>query len=62
MDTNKPEEITALLKALDQSQAMIEFDTDGIILSVNDNFIKTLGYRIAEEIIGKHHRVFCDRD
>src|SRR5690606_37604731 len=25
----------------------------------NENFLKTLGYR-SEEIVGKHHRTFCD--
>ena len=38
---------------------MIEFDRNGVILDANDNFCKTMGYS-AEEIRGKHHRIFCD--
>lgn len=48
----------AIYEALSTSMAFIEFDTDGRILKANDNFLKTTGYR-AEQIIGKHHRMFC---
>ncbi|QND86252.1 Methyl-accepting chemotaxis sensor/transducer protein [Chromobacterium vaccinii] len=47
-----------VLDALDRSTAIIEFSPDGIILSANANFEQTMGYS-AEEIIGKHHRMFC---
>ena len=40
-----------------RSMAVIEFDLKGNILDANDNFLKTLGYRL-EEIVGKHHRMF----
>ncbi len=46
-------------EAISRSMAMIEFSPDGTILSANDNFLKTMGYH-ADEIIGKHHRMFCD--
>jgi methyl-accepting chemotaxis protein len=39
--------------------AMIEFDRDGIVLDANENFCKTMGYS-AEEVRGKHHRIFCE--
>lgn len=39
------------------SQAMIEFDTDGTIVSANEIFCSALGYRL-EEIQGKHHSIF----
>ncbi|MGX5667016.1 methyl-accepting chemotaxis protein [Rhizobium daejeonense] len=45
--------------ALSKSQAMIEFDLTGTILDANENFCRTVGYSL-EEIIGKHHRIFCD--
>ena len=45
--------------AIDRSQAVIEFDMDGTILTANDNFLQTLGYDLAE-VQGKHHRMFCD--
>ncbi|MEM5473837.1 methyl-accepting chemotaxis protein [Hoeflea sp. AS60] len=48
-----------ILEALGRSQAVIEFNLDGTILSANENFCKVLGYS-AEEIIGKHHRIFVD--
>ena len=47
------------LRAIDKAQAVIEFDTGGIVLHANQNFLDTLGYRL-EEILGKHHRLFCE--
>lgn len=49
----------AILQALQQSQAVIEFTPDGIILSANSNFLDTVGYSL-NEIKGQHHRMFCD--
>ena len=43
--------------AIDRSQAVIEFDLNGNILTANDNFLITMGYD-REEVIGKHHRMF----
>ncbi|MBQ0730009.1 MAG: PAS domain S-box protein [Oleispira antarctica] len=50
-------EMTAKLAALDKSQAVIEFSMDGTILTANDNFLQTMGYRL-EEVQGQHHRIF----
>ncbi|HEV3427577.1 MAG TPA: PAS domain-containing methyl-accepting chemotaxis protein [Paraburkholderia sp.] len=47
------------LRAIDKAQAVIEFDTSGIVLQANQNFLDTLGYRL-DEIQGKHHRMFCE--
>jgi methyl-accepting chemotaxis protein len=47
----------AIADALGRSQAVIEFGMDGIILTANDNFLKTLGYSLGE-IQGKHHSMF----
>nr|WP_201006717.1 PAS domain-containing methyl-accepting chemotaxis protein [Pseudomonas cichorii] len=47
-----------LLKAIDRSMATIEFDLNGIVLSANDNFLKTMHYR-REDVVGKEHRIFC---
>jgi methyl-accepting chemotaxis protein len=52
-------EQAALIDALSRSQAMIEFQPDGVIVKANDNFLTTLGYT-ADEVRGKHHRIFCD--
>lgn len=47
------------LDALDRSQAVIEFDLDGIILDANRNFLAVSGYTL-DEIRGRHHRLFCE--
>ena len=49
------------LQALNQSLVIIEYSPDGTVLAANENFCKTAGYK-AEEIVGKHHRMFVDRD
>ncbi|MBL0372021.1 PAS domain-containing methyl-accepting chemotaxis protein [Rhizobium sp. KVB221] len=49
------------LDAISRSQAVIEFTPAGIILNANDNFCGALGYG-RDEIVGKHHSMFCDRD
>ncbi len=48
-----------ILKALERSQATIEFKPDGTILMANQNFLGALGYTI-EEIKGRHHSMFVD--
>ncbi|MDS7598044.1 methyl-accepting chemotaxis protein [Agrobacterium tumefaciens] len=50
-----------VLDAISKSQAVIEFDLKGNILTANKNFCAALGYELSE-IVGKHHRMFCDRD
>jgi len=47
------------LAAINRSQAVIEFDTQGNILKANDNFLSTLGYTNAD-IINQHHKIFVD--
>ena len=49
----------SLIKALMRSTAVIEFELDGTILTANDRFLATVGYRL-EQIRGKHHRIFCE--
>lgn len=49
----------AKLAAISRSMAMIEFDRDGVVLDANENFCRTMGYS-AEEVRGKHHRIFCE--
>ena len=48
-----------MLKALDRSQAIIEFNLDGTIVNANENFCATLGYSLGE-IQGKHHSMFVE--
>jgi methyl-accepting chemotaxis protein len=47
------------LAAISKSQAVIEFNMDGTIITANENFLNTLGYTL-EEIKGKHHGMFAD--
>ncbi|WP_085968255.1 methyl-accepting chemotaxis protein [Bradyrhizobium genomosp. III] len=51
----------ARLDAIGRSQAMIEFNLDGTILTANKNFLDALGYRL-DEIQGKHHSMFLPAD
>ncbi len=43
--------------AIGRSQAVIEFNLDGTIVTANENFLNAMGYSLAE-IAGKHHRMF----
>ena len=49
------------LQALDQSLEIIEYSPDGTVLAANQKFCETFGYTAAE-IVGKHHRLFVDRE
>lgn len=57
--TDESLETQAIIKALDRSQAVIEFMPDGTILNANQNFLNTVGYSL-DDIQGQHHRLFCD--
>jgi methyl-accepting chemotaxis protein len=48
-----------ILSAMSKSQAIIEFDLEGKVLTANENFCRALGYEL-KEIVGNHHRMFCD--
>jgi len=50
-----------ILSALDNTQAIIEFQTDGTFYRANDNFLRVMGYT-SEELKGKHHRLFVDKE
>ncbi|HEX7874016.1 MAG TPA: PAS domain-containing methyl-accepting chemotaxis protein [Sphingobium sp.] len=52
-------ETEALLTAMDRSQAVVEFSVDGTVLSANSNFLTLCGYA-REDVVGRHHRMFCD--
>jgi methyl-accepting chemotaxis protein len=47
--------------AIRKSQAVIEFQMDGTVLTANENFLKALGYSL-DEIKGKQHSMFVDDD
>jgi methyl-accepting chemotaxis protein len=52
-------EMEAKLAALMRSQAVIEFELDGTIITANQNFLDALGYTAAE-VVGRHHSLFVD--
>ena len=47
------------LAAIDKSQAVIQFNLDGTVISANGNFLTTTGYA-PDEIEGRHHRMFVE--
>ncbi|HUQ70396.1 MAG TPA: methyl-accepting chemotaxis protein [Planctomycetaceae bacterium] len=47
------------IAAIDKSQAVIEFNLDGTIVTANENFLNAMGYRL-DEIKGQHHSLFVD--
>ena len=54
-------ESKSVLSAIYNHVAYIEFTPEGKILDANELFLDTVGYK-REEVIGKHHRMFCDSD
>lgn len=60
----KNADMSGQLEAIGKSQAVIEFNLDGTIITANDNFLRTLGYSLGE-VAGRHHSMFveaADRD
>ena len=53
------DDLKGQVDAINRSQAVIEFNLDGIILSANSNFLGAMGYAL-DEIKGKHHGMFID--
>ena len=64
MSANGPDhaasgELHSLWEAINRSQAVIEFDTQGVVLAANANFLELTGYAL-DEARGRHHRIFCE--
>ena len=55
------QEVSGQLSAINKSQAVVEFEMDGTIISANDNFLNTMGYTLAE-VQGRHHSMFVEAD
>mgnify|MGYP003514896753 CR=1 FL=1 len=49
----------ATLEAISRSQAVIEFNLDGTIITANPNFCNAVGYALSD-IKGRHHRMFVE--
>lgn len=52
-------DVKSILAAIRRSQAVIEFDMQGTVLTANDLFCEALGYDLRE-IVGKNHSIFVD--
>jgi methyl-accepting chemotaxis protein len=51
--------IKAKFEAISRSQAVIEFEPDGRVITANPNFCAFTGYALAE-VQGRHHSMFMD--
>lgn len=45
---------------IERTQATIQFDAHGTILTANENFLSLMGYQLSE-IVGKKHSIFVDK-
>lgn len=54
-------ETAGKIDAIYRSQAVIEFDLQGTIITANENFLGAMGYRL-DEVVGKHHAMFVERE
>ncbi|HEY8936524.1 MAG TPA: response regulator [Cyclobacteriaceae bacterium] len=59
--TAKEQELNNRITAINKSNACIEFDTNGTILSANEIFLNIIGYT-EQEIIGMHHSIFIEKE
>ena len=57
----KEVEIRNRMNAINQSNAVIEFDLSGDIIYANQNFCNVMGYTL-KELKGNHHRIFCTEE
>ncbi|KQT43463.1 MULTISPECIES: methyl-accepting chemotaxis protein [unclassified Methylophilus] len=58
-DAAKQRDDNGQIQAIHQVMGVIEFDLQGNILAVNDNFAAVTGYS-KQEIVGQHHSMFVD--
>lgn len=54
-------EMEAVMSAIMAAQAVVEFDSEGQLLTANDNFLNLLGYDL-NEVQGQHHRLFVSHE
>ncbi len=56
---NEMAEMLRQTAEVSKSQAVIEFQPDGTILTANSKFLQVMGYAL-EDVRGRHHRMFLD--
>jgi methyl-accepting chemotaxis protein len=59
--TEKRSDLESQIAAVSRSNAMIEFEPNGTILTANANFLKAMGYEL-DEIVGRHHSIFVTEE
>jgi methyl-accepting chemotaxis protein len=59
--SSRARDALAQADAISKSQAVIEFNMDGTIITANPNFLDAMGYKLPE-IVGKHHSIFMPRE
>lgn len=57
--TARMSDYSGQVEAIGKSNAVIEFDLEGKILTANDNFLGAVGYTM-DELKGRHHSMFCE--
>lgn len=55
----KAADYASQIAAIGKSQAVIEFNLDGTVITANENFLSAMGYRL-DEIHGKRHAMFVE--
>ena len=58
-ETERNAELESRMRAIDKSQAVIDFSLDGTIINANENFLNAFGYG-RDALVGHHHRTLCD--
>jgi methyl-accepting chemotaxis protein len=53
----KAADFAGQIEAIGKSQAVIEFNMDGVVLNANQNFLGALGYALSD-VQGRHHSMF----
>ncbi len=51
----------AIADAVNRVQAIVEFKTDGTILTANEIYLDCTGYTL-DDLVGQHHSMLCDPD
>ena len=58
-DEARVHDLESKMAAISRSQAVIEFNLDGTVITANENFCRATGYELSE-VQGRHHRQFVD--
>jgi len=55
----KNADLAGQIEAISKSNAVIEFNLDGTVITANGNFLAAVGYKLSD-IVGKHHAMFVE--